>query len=71
MCSHTSAGEAQDIARAELPKTLINSRQKKHPRRFPPPWIAERIPGSYVIEDAEGQALAYVYACESKKDVEA
>jgi hypothetical protein len=31
------------------------------PRRFPPPWTVERIPGGYKILDAEGQSLAYVY----------
>ena len=32
------------------------------PRRFPSPWTAERIPGGYVVKDATGQALAYVWA---------
>ena len=36
------------------------------PRRFPPPWTAERIPGGYVVKDASGQSLAYVYAGETK-----
>jgi hypothetical protein len=36
------------------------------PRRFPPPWIAEQIPGGYVVKDAAGQSLAYVYARETK-----
>ncbi len=31
-------------------------------RRFPPPWRAERMPGGYVVRDANGQALAYVYS---------
>jgi hypothetical protein len=31
------------------------------PRRFPPPWRAEPIPGGYVVRDANGQALAYLY----------
>jgi hypothetical protein len=31
------------------------------PRRFPPPWTVERIPGGFKVLDAEGQALAYVY----------
>jgi hypothetical protein len=31
-------------------------------RRFPAPWHATKIPGGYVIRDADGQALAYVYA---------
>jgi hypothetical protein len=31
-------------------------------RRFPPPWTADHIEGGYVVRDANGQALAYVYA---------
>jgi hypothetical protein len=36
------------------------------PGRFPLPWTAERIPGGYVVKDATGQALAYVYARETQ-----
>ena len=36
------------------------------PRRFPPPWTAEQIPGGYKVVDATGQSLAYVYARETK-----
>jgi hypothetical protein len=32
------------------------------PRRFPPPWRADRIPGGYVVRDDNGQAIAYLYA---------
>ena len=35
-------------------------------RRFPAPWTAEQIPGGYVVKDATGQALAYVYGREDK-----
>ena len=31
-------------------------------RRFPPPWHADKIPGGYVVRDANGQALAYIYS---------
>ncbi len=31
-------------------------------RRFPAPWRAERIPGGIVVQDANGLALAYLYA---------
>ena len=31
-------------------------------RRFPAPWKADKIPGGYVVRDANGQALAYLYA---------
>ena len=29
-------------------------------RRFPAPWKAEKMPGGYVVRDANGQALAHV-----------
>jgi hypothetical protein len=29
-------------------------------RRFPAPWGADKIPGGYVVRDANGQALVYV-----------
>jgi hypothetical protein len=31
------------------------------PRRFPAPWSAEVQPNYYVVRDADGQQLAYVY----------
>jgi len=34
-------------------------------RRFPAPWQVEQIPGGYKVLDANGQALAYVYARET------
>ena len=30
-------------------------------RRFPPPWSVEEQPACYVVRDATGQQLAYVY----------
>jgi hypothetical protein len=35
------------------------------PRRFPAPWKAQRVPRGYVVKDATGHSLAYVYARES------
>jgi hypothetical protein len=32
------------------------------PRRFPTPWRADPMPGGYVVRDANGQALAYLYS---------
>jgi hypothetical protein len=32
------------------------------PRRFPAPWRTDKIAGGYVVRDANGQALAYVYS---------
>ena len=30
-------------------------------RRFPPPWTAEETDACFIVRDASGQALAYVY----------
>jgi hypothetical protein len=32
------------------------------PRRLPAPWRVEKVPGGYVVRDANDQALAYVYS---------
>ena len=37
-------------------------------RRLPAPWHAEKIPGGYVVRDANGQALAYVYSRATETD---
>jgi hypothetical protein len=36
---------------------------------FPTPWHADKMPGGYVVRDANGQALAYVYARNSEAEV--
>ena len=41
---------------------------KDEPRRFPAPWHADKIPGGYVIRDANKRALAYVYARATSAD---
>jgi hypothetical protein len=38
------------------------------PRRFPSPWHADPMPGGYVVRDAHGQALAYVYSRNNEVD---
>ena len=35
---------------------------------LPPPWTVEQIPDGYKVKDANGQALAYVYARETRAD---
>jgi hypothetical protein len=37
-------------------------------RRFPPPWRADKMPGGYVVRDANGQALAYVYSRDNEAE---
>ena len=39
-------------------------------RRLPAPWQVEQIPGGYKVLDANGQALAYVYARETKQQAD-
>ena len=43
----------------------LRQRVTTHRDKFPPhppPWTAYRIEGGYVVSDANGQALAYVYS---------
>ena len=37
-------------------------------RRFPPPWQADKIAGGYVVRDANGQALAYIYSRDNEDE---
>jgi hypothetical protein len=37
--------------------------------RFPSPWRAEPIPSGYVVRDAKGQALTFVYSRDSDAQV--
>ncbi len=37
-------------------------------RHFPSPWRAEKMPGGYVVRDANDQALAYIYSRENDAD---
>jgi len=40
------------------------------PRRFPPPRQVEQTPGGFKVLDANGQALVYVYARETKGEAD-
>jgi hypothetical protein len=31
------------------------------PRRFPPPWSIEERQACFIVNDGNGQALAYIY----------
>jgi hypothetical protein len=43
-------------------RSTYSSAMAESPRRFPAPWRADKVPGGYVVRDANGQALAYVYS---------
>jgi hypothetical protein len=38
------------------------------PRRFPAPWHADPMPGGYVVRDADGQALVYLYSRDNEDE---
>ena len=40
---------------------------KMTPRRFPPPWQIEEREEAFIVHDASGQALAYVYFASKSK----
>jgi hypothetical protein len=41
---------------------------RKDQQRFPSPWRADKLPGGYVVLDANGQALAYVYSRDNEAE---
>jgi DNA-binding LacI/PurR family transcriptional regulator len=41
--------------------TEATQSQLMHARRFPPPWSVEELEACFVVRDANGQALSYVY----------
>jgi hypothetical protein len=38
------------------------------PRRFPAPWRADKMPGGYVVSDANWQAVAYLYSRDNEDE---
>jgi hypothetical protein len=36
--------------------------------RFPAPWRADKVPGGYVVRDANGHALAYIYSRDNEAE---
>jgi hypothetical protein len=35
---------------------------------LPAPWRADKIPGGYVVRDANGQALTYIYSRDNEAE---
>jgi hypothetical protein len=58
---NATGGHASELAAIRRPATSPSA-PRMTARRFPPPWRAEPIPGRYVVRDANGQALAYLYS---------
>ena len=49
-------GDLQVLS-SRTPATLLS-----FARRFPPPWTAEETDACFIVRDANGHALAYVYS---------
>jgi hypothetical protein len=61
---HSGQGSAVAIRPTQPPRGLAASMRDEFgsaTRRFPPPWSIVENPESFVITDATGQALAYLY----------
>jgi hypothetical protein len=48
---------------------MLNTNQHRvEPHRFPTPWRADPIPGGYIVRDANGQSIAYLYSRENEAE---
>jgi hypothetical protein len=48
---------------------MLNTHQQSvEPRHFPTPWRADPIPGGYIVRDADGQSIAYLYSREDEAE---
>src|SRR5262249_52295083 len=54
---HRSGAWPRNSAAAPRPRR----RGDRMTRRLPPPWHADKFSGGYVVSDANGFAVAYVY----------
>ena len=52
--------EPHQMTEASLTSQTIEN-MPSSPRRFPAPWSAELQPNYYVVRDADGQQIAYIY----------
>jgi hypothetical protein len=63
---HAAGGHAGEVE--AVPYPAVSPSMTMTPCRFPLPWRADKISGGYVIRDANGQALAYIYSRESEAE---
>ena len=68
------ASFAQRISLLRWDRQFCDKAQASHrpfsprSRTTPPPWRADTIPGGYVVRDANGQAIAYIYSRENEAE---
>jgi hypothetical protein len=51
-----------------IPYPAVPSLMTQPARRFPSPRHADPMPGGYVVRDANGQALAYLYSRDNEDE---
>ena len=61
---NAAGGHASELEALRRPAVSPSS-PRMTARRFPAPWRADLIPRGYVVRDANGQALAFVYSRDS------
>jgi hypothetical protein len=61
-------GNASRGHAGEMEGTPCRALEAMTSRRFPAPWRADKTPGGYVVRDANGQALAYIYSRDSEAE---
>jgi hypothetical protein len=49
-------------------KALRAREEQNGSRPIPTPWHADKMPGVYVVRDAKGQALAYLYSRDNEDE---
>jgi endo-1,4-beta-D-glucanase Y len=52
---------AHQKSRSPNRETFVIRQRIVPSRRFPPPWTAELTPNCFIVRDADGLQLAYVY----------
>ena len=61
---NTAGGHAGEVETIPCPAVSPSMTS----RRFPAPWTADKISGGYVVRDANGQALAYIYSRDNEDE---
>jgi hypothetical protein len=61
-CKNTRVENVGDVPRTFTGKNDHTDPMTEPSRRFPIPWRPDRIPGGYVVRDATGQIVSWVYA---------
>jgi hypothetical protein len=59
-------GHASEVEAIPRPAASPSS-PRMTSRRFPAPWRADPMPDGYVVRDANGHALAYLYSRENAR----